>query len=70
MIIDLKKEQMSISEALFIAKPHDTIVLDDIIYYEKIVVDKPFIKMVGKPNTTIYQYRNRQKYLYADLLQQ
>ena len=53
MIIDLKKEQMSISEALFIAKPHDTIILDDIIYYEKIVVDKPFIKMVGKPNTTI-----------------
>ena len=46
MIIDLKKEQMSISEALFIAKPHDTIILDDIIYYETIVVDKPFIKMV------------------------
>ncbi len=53
MIIDLKKEQMSISEALFIANPHDTLLLDDIIYYEKIVLDKPFIKMIGKTNTTI-----------------
>lgn len=54
MIIDLSKEaNMSIEEALFIAKPHDTILLDGKVYYEKITLSTPNITIIGKEGSAI-----------------
>lgn len=53
MILDLKELNISINEALFIAKPYDTIILDNKTYYEKIRVSIPNLTMIGKENTCI-----------------
>ena len=51
--LDLKKLNISLTEALFIAKEHDILLLDDIIYREKIIIDKPYLTLIGKDNTKI-----------------
>lgn len=53
MIIDLEKEDMSLSEALFIAKPYDTIYLADKTYKEKLFIDKPNLTFIGRDNSKI-----------------
>ena len=53
MIIDLEKEKMSISEALFIAKEYDTILLGNKTYNEEVIIDKPHLTFIGKENTKI-----------------
>lgn len=47
MIIDLKNKDMSLSEAIFMAKRGDTILLDNKEYFEKIELDKPDITIIG-----------------------
>lgn len=53
MIIDLSKDKLSLAEAIFIAKPYDILLLDDKEYNEKIVIDKPYLTLIGKNNTII-----------------
>ncbi len=53
MIIDLKKDNLSILEALKIAKSGDEIILDDKFYKEKIVVKTPNLTFKGSKNTKI-----------------
>lgn len=53
MIIDLEKEKMSISEALFIAKPYDVILLENKTYEEEINIETPHLTFKGKENTKI-----------------
>lgn len=53
MIIDLRESNMTINEALFIAKPYDVIILDDKTYYEKIKISTPNLTMIGSENTKI-----------------
>ena len=53
MIIDLRVEKISISEALKKANMNDVIYLDNITYNEKIIVDKPNITLFGFGNTRI-----------------
>ena len=53
MIIDLEKEKMSISEALFIAKEYDVILLENKTYNEEVIIDKPHLTFKGKENTKI-----------------
>lgn len=53
MIIDLKESNMTINEALFIAKPFDVILLDNKTYYEKIKVSTPNITMIGTINSAV-----------------
>ncbi|MCR5112467.1 MAG: hypothetical protein K6A63_00865 [Acholeplasmatales bacterium] len=53
MIIDLKKDDMSLAEAIYIAKPHDEILLANKVYNEKVIVDKPYLTFKGMDNTKI-----------------
>lgn len=53
MIIDLKKDNLSILEALKIAKSGDELILDDKVYKEKIVVKTPNLTFKGTKNTKI-----------------
>ncbi len=53
MILDLKDSNMTINEALFIAKPFDTIILDNKEYNEKIRVSIPNLTMIGQGDTII-----------------
>ncbi|MCR5350512.1 MAG: hypothetical protein K6E20_05950 [Acholeplasmatales bacterium] len=53
MIIDLEKENMNISEALFIAQPYDTILLENKTYEEVVIIDKPHLTFKGKEKTKI-----------------
>ena len=53
MEINLKKLNLSLSEALKIALPNDILYLDDKTYNEKIVVYKPNITLIGSENTKI-----------------
>lgn len=53
MIIDLEKENMTINEALFIAKPNDTILLGNRIYNETLLIETPNLTFIGKDNTKI-----------------
>lgn len=53
MIIDLEKEDMSINEAIFIAKPNDVIMLKNKTYNEMVLIDKPNLTFIGKENTKI-----------------
>lgn len=53
MIIDLEKENMNISEALFIAQPYDTILLENKTYEEEVIIDKPHLTFKGKEKSKI-----------------
>lgn len=53
MIIDLKKNNLSILEALKIAKSGDELILDDKIYKEKIIINTPNLTFKGTKNTKI-----------------
>ncbi len=53
MIIDLEKEKMSLTEALFIAKPYDVILLENKTYEEEINIETPHLTFKGKENTKI-----------------
>ena len=54
MIIDLNKElNMTLGEALFIAKQFDTIILAPKIYNEKITISQPNLTIIGTNGSTI-----------------
>lgn len=53
MIHDLKYFKKSLTEAIMECKNGDSIFLDDIVYNEKICIDKHNITMIGRKNTVI-----------------
>lgn len=53
MIIDLKEKNLSINEALRLAKPNDVLLLDEKTYVEKVHIDTPYITLQGSSNTKI-----------------
>lgn len=54
MVIDLQIQKISIYEALKLAKPYDTIYLDDCSYYEKITIRIPHLTLKGRKKSRIY----------------
>lgn len=53
MNIDLRKENISLTEAVFKAQPHDVIYLADKTYREKIYVKTPHLTWIGSKHTKI-----------------
>ncbi|MCR5349433.1 MAG: hypothetical protein K6E20_00420 [Acholeplasmatales bacterium] len=53
MIIDMRNKDMSLSEAIFMAKEGDIIQLDDKEYFEQIELNKKNITLKGNKNTVI-----------------
>lgn len=53
MKIDLKEKSLSLKEALNQAKEGDILYLEDKVYKEKIIIDKPNLTLLGQPNTKI-----------------
>ncbi len=53
MIIDLKKSKLTLADALAQAKEYDIIYLDDIEYFEKLVIKTPNLTIKGRSNSKI-----------------
>ncbi len=53
MMIDLNEKKISLQEALNLALEGDTILLEDKTYFEKLVIDKKKITLLGRKNSTI-----------------
>lgn len=66
MIIDLRNTSMTIEEALFMAHPYDTIILDSKTYNEKIRVTIPNLTLIG--NKTIISWDDYNKKIIPESL--
>lgn len=53
MIFDLKKNNISLAKALYLANEYDVIYLDDKEYFEKVIVKTPNITIKGRSNSII-----------------